>query len=145
MRLTVLSDRPCYHRIEERGTAMTSVSSCQASIIRTERGLTIAQTRITLYDVMDYLVAQYPPKFIQGLFDLTDGQISSALDYIETHRVVVEAEYQAVLREAEALRLYYEVENRDRIARIAAKPVTPGTEAIRAKLRAERARLEARV
>jgi hypothetical protein len=40
-------------------------SSYQASIIRTERGLTIAQTRITLYDVMDYLVAQYPLKFIQ--------------------------------------------------------------------------------
>lgn len=118
--------------------------SYQASIIRTERGLTIAQTRITLYDVMDYLMAQYPPKFIQGLFDLTDGQISSALDYIETHRVEVEAEYQAVLREAEELRLYYEVENRDRIARIAAKPVSPGTEAIRAKLQAERVRLGGR-
>jgi uncharacterized protein (DUF433 family) len=123
---------------------MTSVSSCRAAIVRTERGLTIAQTRITLYDVMDYLVAQYPPKFIQGLFDLTDEQISSALDYIEAHRAAVEAEYQVVLREAEELRLYYEVENRDRIANIAAKPVTPGTEAIRAKLKAERARLEAR-
>ncbi|NJM47421.1 MAG: DUF433 domain-containing protein [Alkalinema sp. RU_4_3] len=124
---------------------MTSVSNCRAEIVRTERGLTIAQTRITLYDVMDYLMAQYPPRFIQGLFDLTDGQISSALEYIETYRVEVEAEYQVVLREAEELRLYYEVENRDRIARIAAKPITPETEAIRAKLKAERSRLESRV
>ena len=34
---------------------MTSVSNGQPSIIRTERGLIIAGTRITLYDVMDYL------------------------------------------------------------------------------------------
>jgi len=40
---------------------MVLVSNGQSAIIRTERGLTIAGTRITLYDVMDYLKAQYPP------------------------------------------------------------------------------------
>lgn len=50
----------------------------QASIIRTERGLTIKGTRITLYDVMDCVTAQYPPKFIQGLFELTAEQIDAA-------------------------------------------------------------------
>lgn len=30
------------------------------AITRTERGLTIAGTRISLYDVMDFLKAQYP-------------------------------------------------------------------------------------
>lgn len=43
---------------------MTSASNGQTSVIRTERGLTISGTRITLYDVMDYVIAQYPPKFI---------------------------------------------------------------------------------
>lgn len=38
---------------------MISVSNGQPTIIRTERGLTIAGTRITLYDVMDYVTAQY--------------------------------------------------------------------------------------
>jgi len=47
---------------------MTLASNGKTDIIRTERGLTIAGTRITLYDVMDYVTAQYPPKFIQGLF-----------------------------------------------------------------------------
>ena len=42
---------------------MTSEANGQAGIIRTERGLTIEGTRITLYDVMDYVTAQYPPKF----------------------------------------------------------------------------------
>jgi uncharacterized protein (DUF433 family) len=122
---------------------MVSVSSCQAAIIRTERGLTIAGTRITLYDVMDYVTAQYPPQFIRGLFNLTDEQMAAALDYIERHRAEVDAEYQVVLREAEELRLFYEAENRDRIAKIAAKPPKPETAAIRAKLAAERVRLNA--
>lgn len=43
---------------------MTMTTNAQAAIIRTERGLTIAGTRITIYDVMDYVTAQYPPKFI---------------------------------------------------------------------------------
>ena len=43
---------------------MASASNGQASIIRTERGLTIAGTRITLYDVMDHLVAGWTPKLI---------------------------------------------------------------------------------
>ncbi|MBD1845197.1 hypothetical protein H6F89_17660 [Cyanobacteria bacterium FACHB-63] len=46
---------------------MASSSYKTGAIVRTERGLTIAGTRITLYDVMDYVTAQYPPKFIQGL------------------------------------------------------------------------------
>lgn len=86
---------------------MTSASNDQSAIIRTERGLTIAGTRITLYDVMDYVTAQYPPKFICAMLSLTDEQINAALSYIQTHRVAVEAEYQTVLQEAEELRQYW--------------------------------------
>ncbi len=57
---------------------MTQASNEQVAIIRTERGLTITGTRITLYDVMDYMTAQYPPKFIRGLFELTEEQINAA-------------------------------------------------------------------
>ena len=83
---------------------MTVEADRQAQIIRTERGLTVAGTRITLYDVMDYVTAQYPPKFIRGLFNLTDQQINAALNYIEDNRYEVVAEYQIVLKEAEELR-----------------------------------------
>ncbi|MEG4394682.1 DUF433 domain-containing protein [Microcoleus sp. BROC3] len=121
---------------------MTSISDEQTAIIRTERGLTIAGTRITIYDIMDYVTAQYPPKFIRGLFDLTEEQINAALAYIEANRATVEAEYQMVLKEAEELRLYYEEKNRDLIARIAAQPPKPGEEAIRAKLQAAKAKLK---
>ena len=90
---------------------------------------------------MDYLTEQYPPKFIRAMLSLTNDQASAALSYIETHRTEVEAEYQLVLKEAEELRQYYEEQNRERTARIAARPPKPGTEAIRAKLRAEKIRL----
>lgn len=119
---------------------MALASSDPAMIIRTERGLTIAGTRITLYDVMDYVTARYPPKFTRAMLGLTDEQVNAALSYIETYRIEVEAEYQLVLKEAEELRQYYEAQNRERIARIAAKPPKPGSEAIRAKIQAEKAK-----
>jgi uncharacterized protein (DUF433 family) len=121
---------------------MTSPSNSQAAIIRTERGLAIAGTRITLYDIMDYVAAQYPPKFIQGLFELTEEQISVALAYIESNRTEVEAEYEQVLRETEELRQYYEAQNRERIAQITRQPPKPGTEAAWEKLQAMRAKRE---
>ncbi|WP_354636157.1 DUF433 domain-containing protein [Planktothricoides raciborskii] len=123
---------------------MKKISKEQTGIIRTERGLTIAGTRITIYDIMDYVTAQYPPKFIRGLFDLTEAQINAALAYIEANRSTVEAEYHQVLREAEELRLYYEEKNRDLIAKIAAMPPKPGQEEIRAKLQAAKAKREAK-
>jgi len=82
---------------------MASASHKPVEIIRTERGLTISGTRITLYDVMDYVTAQYPPKFIRSLFNLTDAQINAALAYIQLNRAEVEAEYQVVLKEAAEL------------------------------------------
>ncbi|MEH2376618.1 DUF433 domain-containing protein [Nostoc sp.] len=123
---------------------MTPASNGQATIIRTERGLTIGGTPITLYDVMDYVMSQYPPKFIQGLFELTQEQIMAALAYIEANRATVEAEYQMVLKEAEKLRQYYEEKNRDLIARLATQPPKPGQEAVRAKLQAAKAKFESR-
>ena len=93
---------------------MISLSNTKVAIIRTERGLTISGSRITLYDVMDYVKAQYPAKFIQGLFELTDEQINAALSYIELNRDTVEVEYAQVVRETEELKAYYANQNRDR-------------------------------
>jgi uncharacterized protein (DUF433 family) len=124
------------------GFVMTAIAKKQSAIIRTERGLTIAGTRITLYDLMDYVATQYPPKFIQGLFELTDDQINVALAYIEANRAEVEAEYDQVLRESAELQQYYAEQNRERIARIAAQRPKPGTEAAWERLQAVRAKRE---
>mgnify|MGYP003466094850 FL=1 len=130
--------------VSEETSNMTLTSNEQAAIVRTERGLTIAGTRITIYDVMDYVTEHYPSKFIRAMLSLTEEQVAAALSYIDANRAEVEAEYNLVVKEAEELRQYYEEQNRERIARIAAKPPKPGTEAIRAKLKAEKAKLTSR-
>lgn len=119
---------------------MTSTPIAQTTIIRTERGLSIAGTRITLYDVMDYLTASYPPKLIREKLCLTDEQVNVALAFIEANRALVEAEYQEVLQIAEENRQYWEERNREHFARIAQLPPKPGTEALWEKLRAQKAK-----
>jgi len=124
---------------------MTLASSGKAAIIRTERGLTIAGKRITLYDVMDYLTAQYPPKLIADILSLTEEQINAALSYIQANRVEVEAEYQTVLQEAEESRQYWEERNRERFAEIAQLPPPAGREAAWEKLQTQKAKLKAKL
>lgn len=114
---------------------MAAVSITTPTVIRTERGLTIAGTRITLYDVMDYVTADWPPKLIRDRLNLTDQQITDVMDYIAAHPVEVEADYQDVLQEAQANRQYWEDRNHERFAQIAALPPKPGQEALREKLR----------
>lgn len=119
---------------------MVSAPNERGTIIRTERGLTIAGTRISLYEVIDFLKSQYPPKLIRDKLNLTDAQIDSALSYIEAHRTQVEAEYQQVLQTREEIRQYWEEYNRDRFTRIAATPRKPERQALWAKLEEQKAR-----
>jgi uncharacterized protein (DUF433 family) len=101
---------------------MTSILNEQSGIIRTERGLAIAGSRITLYDVMDFLKADYPPKLIRDKFNLTNEQIDAALSYLTANRTQVETEYQEVLQTRQEIRQYWEERNRKHLARIATIP-----------------------
>lgn len=119
---------------------MTPVSDKQATIVRTERGLTISGTRLTLYDLMDFLKAEYSPKLIRNRFNLTDDQINAAMSYIEANRDRLETEYQQVLQTRAEIRSYWEERNRERFDRIAMMPHKPGQEALWAKLEEQKAR-----
>ncbi|MBE9161476.1 DUF433 domain-containing protein [Tychonema sp. LEGE 06208] len=119
---------------------MTPVSDKQATIIRTSRGLTISGTRLTLYDVIDFLKAEYSPKLIRNKFNLTDDRINAAMSYIEANRDRLETEYQQVLQTRAEIRSYWENRNRERFDRIAMMPHKPGQEAIWAKLEEQKAR-----
>jgi hypothetical protein len=50
----------------------------QRTVVRTGRGLSVAGTQITLYRVMDYIKADWPPKLIQAVLNLTDKQIAES-------------------------------------------------------------------
>lgn len=119
---------------------MTQASDRETTIIRTERGLTIAGTRLTLYDVIDFLKAQYPPKLIRDKFNLTEEQLSAALGYIKANSTQVEAEYQQVLQTREEIRQYWEDRNREHLTHIATMPHKPGQETLWAKLEEQKAK-----
>jgi uncharacterized protein (DUF433 family) len=111
------------------------------TIVRTERGLSIAGTRITIYQLMDYLKVGEPASVIRDLFRLSDEQMNGVLDYIAQHPEQVEAEYQEVLRQAEENRAYWEERNRERLLAISKQPPSPGKEALHAKLKKRKAEL----
>ena len=113
----------------------------QPTVIRTGRALSIAGTRITLYSIMDYLQAGWPPHLIRDELNLTAKQMTAVMGYIDAHGDEVETDYQAVLRHAEESRQYWEAQNRERLENIAKHSPQPGQEKIRAKLQAAKARL----
>ncbi|PSB20851.1 DUF433 domain-containing protein [Phormidesmis priestleyi ULC007] len=119
---------------------MSPVSNEQSEITRTERGLTISGTRITIYDVIDHLVAGRPPQLILNWLPLTEEQLEVALSYIEANRAEVEAEYQEVLKTAAVAQQYWEARNRERFAQIDRMPPKFGQEALWEKLQAQKAK-----
>ena len=104
-------------------------------VIRTSRGLSVAGTRITLYQIMDFLKAGYPAALIRDRLNLSDEQIQGVMAYLETHRNEVEAEYEQALCEAEANQNYWAERNRERLREIKATSELD-IPALRAKLQA---------
>lgn len=84
---------------------------------------------------MDYLKAGQPTLLIKDLFRLSDEQMTGVLEYIAQHPEQVEAEYQEVLRQAEASRAYWEERNRERLLAISKQPPSPGKEELHAKIK----------
>ena len=110
------------------------------AITRTERGLTISGTRITLYQIMDYIHASYPRHLIRHQFYLTDEQFDGAMSYIDTHYEEVESEYQTVLQQAEEIQDYWQEKNKERLANISKLPPKPEYTSAWQKLQARKAK-----
>jgi uncharacterized protein (DUF433 family) len=72
-----------------------------AAIIDVGRGPQIAGTRITVYDIMDYLKQDWHHTAIAAWLRISSTQVLAAIQYIDEHRAEVEAEYRRILeREA---------------------------------------------
>ena len=66
-------------------------------IIDRGRGPEIEGTRITVYDVMDYLKDDWRAPQIAAVFRLPLEDIEAAIDYIERHEAEVMADYEQIL------------------------------------------------
>lgn len=118
---------------------MTPTTDGQPTVIRTSRGLSVAGTRITLYTILDYLHADWPPKLIQDWLGLTDGQMTDVLAYLTMHREAVEQEYQQVVQQAEELQRYWDARTQQHLAQRQTTTLTPEQTALRAKFEAWKA------
>jgi hypothetical protein len=56
-------------------TSSTDRNIPTSTIERKETGLYISGTRITIYDVLDFAIAQYPAKFIANMLNLSLEQV----------------------------------------------------------------------
>jgi uncharacterized protein (DUF433 family) len=72
-------------------------ATTEGTIINRGRGPEISGTRITVFDVLDYLKEGWHRDRIASLFRLSSRDIQAAIDYIERHREEVEADYQRIL------------------------------------------------
>jgi uncharacterized protein (DUF433 family) len=70
----------------------------ESVIINYGRGPAIANTRITVYDVMDYYTTGWNRDQIAEVFPrVSSSDVQAAIDYIEAHKEEVTAEYQKIL------------------------------------------------
>lgn len=110
-------------------------------IRRSDMGLAVAGTRISLYCIMDYLRDDWPHEEILKWLPLTPAQLQAAIDYIDAHREEVWAEFEEVLREGEERREYHEALLREHLVKLPPTPADPAKAALYKKLADERGEL----
>lgn len=65
------------------------------------RGPEIKGTRITVYSILDYLLAAWHPDRIAAWFRLSSDQVRAAIDYINDHKTKVMVHYAKILERCE--------------------------------------------
>ena len=77
------------------------------TIIESEIGPLISESRATVYDVLEAYDEGYAPSEIGRLYNLSPRQVQVALGYIAEHRVELEPKLQEILRIAAEREAYY--------------------------------------
>jgi uncharacterized protein (DUF433 family) len=106
---------------------------------RSDRGLAIAGSRLTLYEIMDLIKNGRSADQILEIYPLTVAQLQSAYDYFAAHGEEFEAEYRRVVRESEERERYWRARQVEWERTMVRPPDTPEKAAIRARLAAVKA------
>ncbi len=91
---------------------------------RSDRGLCVARTKISLFSIMDYIKAGKQEDLLIYV-GLSERQLNQALAYIEQHREEFEANYAEYVRKADEMERYYRERERQRRAELEAKGLWP--------------------
>jgi uncharacterized protein (DUF433 family) len=70
-------------------------------IIDRGRGPEIKGTRITVYDILDYLLAGWHHTRIAAWLRVSSGQVQAAMEYIQEHKLEVITDYRKILERCE--------------------------------------------
>ncbi|MGH9800804.1 MAG: DUF433 domain-containing protein [Blastocatellia bacterium] len=124
---------------------MIATATKNQTVTRTERGLVVKGSRLTLYQIKDYLLANYSRQMILEYHPwLSAEQLDDVLNYIETNREEFEVEYREVVEYDEEIRRYWEERNRERISQFNPDTLSPERRAVWDKLQAWREEIESR-
>ena len=116
---------------------MIATATENPTVVRTERGLTVKGTRLTLYQIMDYLVDGASREVIlEDHPSLSAEQLEDVIRYIETNRAEFEVEYHRVLKHAEETEHYWRERNRERERHFDPSTLSPERRALWDKLQA---------
>jgi len=91
---------------------------------RSDRGLCVAGTKISLFSIMDYIKAGKQEDLLIYV-GLSEEQLNQALAYIEEHREEFEVNYAEYVRKADEMERYYRERERQRRAELEAKGLWP--------------------
>src|SRR5436190_10782847 len=64
------------------GSAMGESTTLQTTVVRTDRGLSIGGRRVTLYDVMDYLLGGWTTEQARDVLRLSEQEMADVMVYI---------------------------------------------------------------
>lgn len=92
---------------------------------RRDRGLCVKGSRVTLYSIMDFLKAGWPPHLLRDQLLLTEQEMQHVLDYLAAHGEEFEAEYDEVVRQAEEDERYWRAQQEELQKRLAERPGPP--------------------
>jgi len=120
-----------------------TINTMNAVVVRTERGLTVRGTRLTLYLLMDCIHAGWSAAEIKECYSLTDDEYAEILAYIDNHQPEFELEYQEVVKRAVELQAYWEVRNLEQRKQRKKAPPAGDTQLLYARLREQQAEYSA--
>jgi hypothetical protein len=92
---------------------------------RRDRGLCVKSSRMTLYLIMDFLKAGWPPHLLRDQLLLREEEMQNVLDYIDANHEAFEAEYEKVVRQAKEEEQYWRARQEALQKRLAERPGPP--------------------
>ena len=101
------------------------------TVIESEIGPLISESRATVYDVMEAADEGYSPSEIGRLYNLSPRQVRVALDYIAQHRAVLAPKLAKIPKIAAEREAYYR-ERTAEIEKANPMPMTPQRAALQA-------------